>query len=252
MTSPLLVRAAAVAQVAVDDLSSPELSDDDAKHLAKALRLRPDEIVVATDGLGSWRLCRWASGAELIADSEIEFDERVSPQLTVGFCALKGDRTELVVQKLTELGVDNIVLLEAERSVVRWSGDKAPRALARLRRIAYDASMQSRRVYLPTIERVESVARAVESGASMAVVDGEPPSLSHPFVIVGPEGGWSPAEVEQATHRTTLGDGIFRAETAAISAGSVLNALRSQVVDAKRSVTRPEDGVRVSTSKRLV
>ena len=78
--------------------------------------------------------------------------ERGDPPLTVAVTPPKGDRLEWLVAKCTEVGVDRIVLLEAERSVVRWRGDRADKQLERLRRIAVEASMQSRRVWLPVLE----------------------------------------------------------------------------------------------------
>ena len=70
---------------------------------------------------------------------------------TVAFAIPKSDRPEWIVQKLTELGVARIVLLHAERSVVRWEPDRADRHVARLRRVAVEALEQSRGIWLPDI-----------------------------------------------------------------------------------------------------
>ncbi len=70
---------------------------------------------------------------------------------TIAVAIPKHDRPEWLVQKPTELGVDRIVFLHAERSVVRWDGDRAERHLARLAAVAVEALMQSRRVWLPEI-----------------------------------------------------------------------------------------------------
>ena len=71
---------------------------------------------------------------------------------------------------------------------------------------------------------------AARPGATLADVDGEPPSLDRPTVLVGPEGGWSPGELGAGLPRTRLGIHVFRAETAAITAGALLVALRENLV----------------------
>ena len=122
-------RAAAAAQVLVDDPADPAVGADDRHHLARVLRLRAGEPVVATDGRGHWSLCRYRGdevgrelGAILEPDGPVTFEPAPSPGLTVAFAPAKGDRPEWVVQKLTELGIDRIVPLAAARSVVRWDG----------------------------------------------------------------------------------------------------------------------------------
>ncbi len=80
-----------------------------------------------------------------------QVDPPPAPTITVAFALVKGERPELVVQKLTELGVDRIVPFLAERSVVRWEPDKAERNATRLRRVAVEAAMQCRRTWLPEV-----------------------------------------------------------------------------------------------------
>lgn len=157
----------------------------------------------------------------------IERTDRSSPAVAVAFALTKGDRPELVVQKLTELDVDEIVPLVATRTVVRWDDAKAARNVARWRIIAREASAQAHRPWLPTIAEVTTFGEAVaRPGATLAEPGGEPPSLDHPFVLIGPEGGWAPEELEAVPHRTRLTGTVLRAETAAIAAGALLVALR--------------------------
>ena len=137
----------------VDDLDAPALDDDDRRHLERVLRLRPGEVVTVSDGAGGLRRCRYAAGGALTPDSAVERTEAPAPVLTVAFAVPKGDRAEWAVQKLTEVGVDRIVLLETARSVVRWGEEaRASRRVDRLRRVAREAAMQSRRAWLPTVE----------------------------------------------------------------------------------------------------
>jgi 16S rRNA (uracil1498-N3)-methyltransferase len=157
--------------------------------------------------------------------------EPSTPRLAVGFALVKGDKPELIVQKLTELGIDRIVPFRAERSVVRWDDARADKAVARLRLVARAAAMQCHRPDLPTVAEVSRLAD-LTGGAGVALADraGEPPSLEHPTLLVGPEGGWSAAELALPVPRVRLGGHVLRAETAAVAAGVVLTALRGRVV----------------------
>jgi 16S rRNA (uracil1498-N3)-methyltransferase len=144
-------------------------------------------------------------------------------------CAIpKGDRPEWIVQKLTELGIDRIVLFEATHSVVRWDGAKVQRNLERLRRVAVEASMQSRRVWLPTVEVLSWAAVLALPGVALA----EPGSVglvdeAVESVVVGPEGGFSAAELAAGVPTVSLGDRVLRVETAAVVAGVLLDLGRA-------------------------
>jgi 16S rRNA (uracil1498-N3)-methyltransferase len=210
----------------VADLDRPELLGEDRHHFERVLRLRPGAPITISDGQGAWR---WAGfGAELTVRSEVSLVPAPEPAVTIGFALLKGERPELVVQKLTEIGVDRIVPLRADRCVVQWGGERAERHLARLRRVAREAAMQCRRARLPEILPVATTARlAAEPGAVLADASGDPPDLRRPLVLVGPEGGWSETERELAVPRVALGPHVLRAETAAIVAGTLLVARRA-------------------------
>jgi 16S rRNA (uracil1498-N3)-methyltransferase len=216
---------ATAAHVFVNDLDAPVLSDDDAHHLARVLRLRDGEAVTASDGRGAWRLCGFADSAALRPTGAIE---RVPEQtlVVVAFALTKGDKPELAVQKLTELGVDRIVPLAAARCVVRWDDRKTDRNLARLREVARAASMQSRRAWLPTVESVMTVLELAEAFPDVALAHpGGAPLVGTP-IAVGPEGGWSEDELAAVPRHVDLGSTTLRAETAALAAGVLLTALR--------------------------
>jgi 16S rRNA (uracil1498-N3)-methyltransferase len=122
------------------------------------------------------------------------------------------------VQKLTELGVDRVVVLEADRSVVRWSHDRAMKNAARLRRIALETMHQCRAVWLPSIEGPIDAADLL-STAVVAEPGGRAMVAEDRAIAIGPEGGWSERELAVARDRVTLGESILRVETAAITAG---------------------------------
>jgi 16S rRNA (uracil1498-N3)-methyltransferase len=240
---PVLVAAAAM--VFVTDPAAPVLDAESAHHLLDVLRLRPGELVVASDGRGSWVPCRVTSGpgrgegrhrdpaAILAVDGALTVTAELQPALTVAFAPVKGDRPEWVVQKLTELGVDRIVPITTRRSVVRWDGDRAARSVERLARVAREAASQCRRTRLPEIGPVSSVAELAGSAAvqpSLAHPGGEPPSLDHPVIAIGPEGGWDADELAGDLPTVGLGPTVLRAETAAIVAGTLLCGLRSVLI----------------------
>jgi 16S rRNA (uracil1498-N3)-methyltransferase len=217
----------------VDDLEHPELGPGDRHHLERVLRMRTGDELVLGDGRGRWRPARLADPIE--PTGAIETAPRAEPTITVAFALVKGAKPELVVQKLTELGVDRIVPFRARRSVVQWDADKAAKATERLRTVARAAAQQCHRPWLPHVPEVTDFGDLLdEDGVALADRTGAPPSLQRPTVLVGPEGGWAPEEREAAARSgvptVALGPHVLRAETAALTAGAVLVTLRSALV----------------------
>ncbi len=150
---------------------------------------------------------------------------RCSP-VTIAVAPPKGDRLDWLVQKCTEIGVDRLVLVEAERSVVRWDAERTERQLDRLRRIAVEAALQSRRVWLPELAGPVPAAEVLGAGVA-AEPGGRPLEPDDRTVAIGPEGGWSPSELEHACDQVSLGDTVLRVETAAVVAATLLICARS-------------------------
>ena len=212
--------------VLVDSVESPQLADADHHHLTRVLRVRVGDPLTVGDGAGRWRPCRLGSQPEPI--DRVMHVARPEPAIAVAFALIKGGRPELVVQKLTELGVDRIVPFVAARSVVQWDEAKAHKNVDRFRRVVREAVMQCRRAWLPEVGAVVSFAEvAAEPGACLADRAGGPVSLATPLVLVGPEGGWSDTETAVDLPRVRLAEPVLRAETAAIAAGVLLGAARS-------------------------
>jgi 16S rRNA (uracil1498-N3)-methyltransferase len=218
------------AHVFVESLDAPVLAPDDLHHLVKVLRLREGEVVSVSDGAGGWRLCRLVAAGELAIDGEKSFEPAPSPPVTIGFAIPKGERPEWIVQKLTEIGVDRVLLLHAAHSVVRWAPDRAARNLERLRRVAREAAMQCRRVRLVELVGPLAVDAPLVAGDGVAVAEpgGHRINLSRPTVLIGPEGGWAPGELEHGGATVSLGSTILRVETAALVAATLLVDLREQ------------------------
>ncbi len=237
------VRAAAAAQVFVDDPGRPTVSDEDAHHLGRVLRLRDGEEVIAADGNGHWARTAWrgqaalerlTAGTGVGGDGTVQSEPRAEPALTVAFAPVKGERPEWVVQKLTELGIDRIVPLRTERSVVRWSGARGQAAVEKLRRVAREAAGQCRRVWLPevcdTLPFADLAALGGPGEVVLAQLSGDRPTVTQRVVAVGPEGGWSTEELESALPTVGFGLSVLRAETAAVTAGALLASLRTGTV----------------------
>jgi 16S rRNA (uracil1498-N3)-methyltransferase len=255
MTDAVAPGRGSAAHVFVDDITAPVLGEDDHRHLLRVLRLRTGEAVSVADGTGWWRPCRLAGDGALEPTGDAIAFAAPSPTITVAMAVPKGDRPEWAVQKLTELGVDRIVVLAAERGVVRWDGERAGRHLDRLAAVARAAAMQSRRLTLPAIEGPTTLASLVSSARSassgslassapsapsgslaggspvvLAEPGGGPPSLAGPTIAIGPEGGWSAGELALDLPRVSLAPTILRSETAAVVAATLLVALRSYLV----------------------
>ena len=216
----------------VDDRADPRLNNEDHHHLARVRRLRQGEEMIVADGKGRWRRAEF-NGDSPTPSGPIEVRDRPTPKISVGFALTKSTKPELVVQKLTELGVDRIVPFVSERSVVRWDHNKAAAAHERFSKVSHEAAMQCHQLWLPEIMPVVDFNELIADNRDVALAEagGDAVSLQRPFVLIGPEGGWSKQELLAVPARVALaGETILRAETAAICAGSLLGALRSGLV----------------------
>lgn len=221
------------AHVFVELITAPALNEVDEHHLTRVLRLRDGETVTASDGRGQWRSCTWRNGG-LHATGEINAVPAPVGRCAVAFVPVKGDRAEWSVQKLTEIGVDEIVIVApTQHSVVRWSD--VDKQMQKLRTIAREAAMQSRRVWLPNVVGPSPLRDVcARNGAAIADPNGvalttiapsASPAVS--LVVIGPEGGFSDDELPTDIARVSLGDTILRAETATLVAATLLVAART-------------------------
>ncbi len=239
------MRAAASGQVFVGDPGHPVLAGEDAHHLGRVLRLRDGEEVIVADGHGHWARTAWrgegaleplTDGVGVGGDGAVVAEPRAEPALTVAFAPVKGERPEWVVQKLTELGIDRIVPLRTERSVVRWNGARGQAMVERLRRVAREAAAQCRRVWLPEVSDTVAFADLPALGGRgevvLAQLSGDRPTVAQRVVAVGPEGGWSTGELASGMPTVGFGLSVLRAETAAVTAGALLASLRTGTVAA--------------------
>jgi 16S rRNA (uracil1498-N3)-methyltransferase len=216
------------------------------RHAATVRRLRPGELVTVTDGAGTVVTGQvTAAGGDRL---EVAVGERrrvppEAPQVVVVQALPKGDRAELAVASMTEVGVDVVVPWSAERSVAVWRGDRGARALRRWRATAHEAAKQSRRWWHPVVVDLADTAAVVErvSRAELAVVLHEAatdtltavtiPDQGEVVLVVGPEGGLTEGELSAFTaagaRLVRLGPTVLRTSTAGVvAAGVVLSRSR--------------------------
>ncbi len=218
------------------------LLGDEGRHAARVRRLAPGECVQIGDAAGTVLDCTVAQvrpdGLLLHARSRCTVPVP-DPRLVVVQALPKGERAELAVESMTELGVDEIVPWQASRSITQWHGPRADKALARWRRVAREAAKQSRRPWVPSVAPVETTGQvtarlATASGglvlhesATSALASCPVPSTGVLVVVVGPEGGISDDELERfaaaGSSAVRLGDAVLRTSTAGAAALAALS-----------------------------
>jgi 16S rRNA (uracil1498-N3)-methyltransferase len=217
------------------------LTGPEGRHATTVRRLVVGELVDVTDGSGLLARCQVVGVRPGQLDLAVRTRrvERLPRCLVTAVQAiLKGDRGELAVELMTEVGIDRIVPWAAERCVARWRPDREDKALARWRSTAREAAKQSRRARFPVVTSQEVTAEVASrvAGASLALLldpeaerqlaDVALPSEGEIVLIVGPEGGLSEAESAQFVAAgalpVRLGPSILRGSTAGAVAGALV------------------------------
>jgi 16S rRNA (uracil1498-N3)-methyltransferase len=220
-----------------------EVEGDEAHHAVAVRRLRAGEGVVLTDGLGTTVtgvVTETAKRLLVVTAEDVVVRPAPAPAFTVVQALPKGDRGELAVEVLTEVGVATIVPWAASRSVSVWRGERVDKALARWRSTAREAAKQSRRAWFPQVAELattETVAALVRN-ADVAVVLHESatsplsgvalPEGGSVLVVVGPEGGLTEDELAAfaaaGASGVRLGQEVLRTSTAGVAAVAALLA----------------------------
>ena len=215
------------------------LEGDEARHAVVVRRTRVGEEVVLADGRGTAATCTVTATSKTSLTavvSSVSTHARPSPSVTVVQAIPKGDRADLTVEVLTEIGVDRIVPWAAARSVGVWRGERADRSLAKWRVTAREAGKQSRRAWLPEVTAMATtpeVVRLVEEtdlavvlheGAASPLATVPLDGVSSILVVVGPEGGITDEELTAfgAAHVVRMGESVLRTSTAGLAAVAAL------------------------------
>jgi 16S rRNA (uracil1498-N3)-methyltransferase len=220
-----------------------EVTGQEGRHAAVVRRIGLGEAIAVTDGRGVRAACTVSSLGRSSVVAEVlslSTAEPPAPRLVVVQALAKGERGELAVEMLTEVGADMIVPWAASRSVAVWRGDRGERSLARWRSTAHEAAKQSRRSWFPevvplagtpdVVRLLRDAALAVvlheEAAAPLASV--EPPAFGDLVLVVGPEGGISSSELEAFTRvgatALRMGPTVLRTSTAGVAAAAALLA----------------------------
>ena len=225
------------------DVGRVVVDGSEGRHAATVTRLDPGEAVVLTDGRG-----RRASGVVLGAErdrlsvevADVEVVPRAQPRFVVVQALPKGDRGELAVETMTEVGVDVVVPWAASRCVTRWRAARGEKALSRWRTSSRSAAKQSRRSWFPEVSDLATTAEVAGllSAAAVGAVLHESavdplasvdlPGSGDVVLVVGPEGGVSADELgtfrDAGATTYRLGETVLRTSTAGTAALAVLSA----------------------------
>ncbi len=217
------------------------------------MRLREGDEITVLDGVGGVYQVMLASCTQDVAIGEVKSHRQIEPpavEVTLFVGLPKADKMDMIVQKATELGAHGIVPVLCQRSVPQPSTQRAERRVARWRQIAVEASKQSRRPFFPTISHLlhfeetlddfhsdlklifvphTSLATCCQYSISpdrLKGVLGRNTGARKMSIFIGPEGGFTEAEVSRAISAgavpVSLGSNILRTETAAIAALAIV------------------------------
>jgi 16S rRNA (uracil1498-N3)-methyltransferase len=219
------------------------LDGPEGHHAANVQRLRVGEQLLLGDGRGGTAtavVTAVGRGGLEVAVSARGYVERASPRITVVQGIAKGERGELAVQAMTEVGVDVVVPWAASRSVAVWRGERGARSRERWAATAREAAKQARRAWLPEVagspdestaavaDRLSAAAAGfvLHEGATARLTTVDLPAAGDIVLIVGPEGGVDAAELSAFSAAgavpARLGDTVLRTSTAGVAALAVL------------------------------
>ena len=224
---------------------------EEAAHAFKVLRLRAGEDIEVSDGEGALFAAELTEVSREIVRARLteRLDSKEPPvSLTLYMGYPKAEKLELIVQKLTELGANRVVPVVMARSVARPDAKDGAKKRERLERIALEAAKQCGRGRVPEIAAPMSWKQALADmaerslmlvpweearGTTLGTVREARPGETNLGLLVGPEGGISAEEIEDAERAgavpVTLDPRILRAETAAIASSAVVMALWGDV-----------------------
>ena len=215
------------------------LDENETYHLRKVLRGRVGDPVELLDGQGGLARATIEQFDGRIAICRVQHVDRQappSPRVTVATAIPKGPTGEAMADQLSQLGVDRLIPLKTERSVVH----PRPQKLGRFEKAAITAAKQSGRRFLMQLEAVTDLSEVVQREADLKLALSAGQRASEPdrsrlrgaanvMLLIGPEGGWSEAELDQleaaGCERWTIGPHVLRIETAAVAAASITRFL---------------------------
>jgi 16S rRNA (uracil1498-N3)-methyltransferase len=226
------------------DTKSFTLDGDEGRHAATVKRMREGEVIHLCDGQGSRAVATVVKVHKHSLDLTIDnftFEDAPEPRFVVVQAIAKGERAELAVEMLTEVGADAIIPWRAEHSIGKW--DSVEKGLEKWRRTSRESAKQSRRAWIPEISNLQTTEQVCElmsqaqsvfvlhESADQALAACAIREQGTIMIVVGPEGGISPAELAAFSNAGArvvhMGASVMRTSTAgAIAVGGLL--MRSQ------------------------
>ncbi len=222
------------------------LEESDIKHIKKVMRMNiNDKIEVVYNN--KLHICEITSlePFNIKVIEELDEDKKTKIELTVAVALVKEQKMDLILQKLTELGVSRIIPVSMERSIVKLDKERFNKKKVRWESICKEASEQSKRTNIPIIEDIKSIKDLTKEDADLKLVAStkEKEKLLNYYLqsiedcakiimVIGPEGGISDKEedilVSNGYNRVSFGNLIFRVETATIYVASIINYISSR------------------------
>lgn len=213
------------------------LDGPEGRHAATVQRLRVGESLLLSDGRGGLapaEVTRVDNAALVLAVGSATFSPAPEPRIVVAQGLAKGDRGELAVQTMTEVGVDEIVPWSAARSIVHWRGERAEKSWQRWESTIREATKQSRRPWLPVLAPLASTATltprvtmVMHEAATARLGAVDLPTSGDIVLVVGPEGGVADEELAAFTAAgavaVRLGSSVLRTSTAGAAAVAALS-----------------------------
>ena len=215
------------------------LENSDIHHIKKVMRCKNnDKIEVVYEK--KVYLCNIDDIDTLtlsIVDS-YEEDRESSIELTVAVSLVQEQKFDLILQKLTELGVSSIIPIKTERSIVKIDSSKESKKIMRWETICKEASEQSHRVTIPKVHNIMTIKELLNNKKQLnlicslndktkALEEYLKDTVKDILFVIGPEGGFAPKEeeflMENGFEATSLGKRVLRVETAAIYVASIIN-----------------------------
>ena len=222
------------------------LEESDIRHIKKVMRMNiNDKIEVVYNN--KLHICEITSlePFNIKVIEKLDEDKKTKIELTVAVALVKEQKMDLILQKLTELGVSKIIPVSMERSIVKLDKERFNKKKLRWESICKEASEQSKRTNIPIIEDIKSIKDLTKEDADLKLVAStkEKEKLLNYYLqsiedcakiimVIGPEGGISDREedilVSNGYNRVSFGNLIFRVETATIYVASIINYISSR------------------------
>jgi len=218
------------------------LEDTDIHHIKTVMRMKVnDKIEVIYDKKLYICTIENIDKLKLSIDDVLEENNELDKEIIIALGLVKEQKMDLILQKLTELGVTKIIPVSMERSIVKLDNKKEEKKLARWNMICKEASEQSKRNTIPVVTEVISLKELSSINADLKLVCSvsEKDNMIYDYIeknnynsillVIGPEGGISPKEEEYLKNNSfelvSFGNLVLRVETACIYIASIFNYL---------------------------